>query len=127
MMRLTKRNVLLSVMLAGLGLFLAFCFAEPLFFWVLVGLIVCVLIGLTALDTIILFGLAVSQLANRVRFGARMTLDEFWEDNRIKKIDGVWRGAISVPVHVKADAEKVGASSDVDHASDGPAAEPKGA
>ena len=67
-MRSTRRHVLFFLAVVVIGLPFAYFFANRLVFWVLVGL--------TVLNVAIWSALAVAQLVNSVRFGARMTLDK---------------------------------------------------
>ncbi len=71
-MRSTRKSVLVLVAVAALALPLAYFFVQPFGFRVLVVLVVA---GV-ALSTIYWFGIALVNLANTVRFGAKMTLDE---------------------------------------------------
>jgi len=68
MMPSKRKNVLIFVVAAGLGLPVAYFFAKPFEFWMLV-----VLYGLTAIGWC---GLALVHRLNTARFGAPMTFDE---------------------------------------------------
>ena len=58
--------------IVGVGLALAQLFAKPLIYWALIALVV--------LSMTIWVNLVVAQFVNRIRFGARLTLDEIKQE-----------------------------------------------